>query len=67
METGRHQEGGFKAPGEEVLQVTSPYFCAGLYLRNGVVVQAAPIVRYMNGWNRSRVVGFCRRKGWIVR
>jgi hypothetical protein len=48
-------------------QVQGDDFCAGLVLRNDVVIEAAPIIRYMKGWSRSRVRAYCQEKGWIAK
>lgn len=44
--------------------IDAPHFFAGIVLDGGVVIRAAPIVRYMYGWSRERVRGYCRHKGW---
>jgi hypothetical protein len=49
---------------EVAVQITAPHFCAGVVARDGRVVAAAPIVRYMVGWDGRRVRDYCRRKGW---
>jgi hypothetical protein len=48
------------------VRITSNYFCAGLVLRAGVVVAAAPILQYMLGWRGERVLIYARRRGWMV-
>ena len=48
-------------------QVTAPHFCAGIILADNVVIEAAPIISYMRGWNRDKVRDYCTRKGWRVR
>jgi hypothetical protein len=51
-----------------LLQITAPHFCAGavFHVHNGAWVcsQAAPILRYMVGWDSARVKSYCDRKGW---
>jgi len=44
-------------------------FNCGIILRDGIVVQAAPIVGYMRRerWTRKRVRDYCQQKGWSVR
>lgn len=49
---------------ETLVQITTPYFCAGVVARDGIVREAAPIVRYMKGWDGIRVADYCRSKGW---
>lgn len=48
-------------------QIDAPHFVAGIVLDSDVVVEAAPIVRYMRGWTRDRVCAYCQRKGWSVK
>lgn len=46
-------------------QITSPYFCAGVvFNKHMVVVEAAPIIKYMKGWFWADVVDYCNKKGW---
>ena len=49
---------------EVLLQIDSKYFCAGLVLSEGVVIQCAPIIKYMRGWSVERVEQYCDKKGW---
>lgn len=49
---------------ETLVQITAPHFCAGVVAREGIVREAAPIVRYMTGWDGKRLAGYCRTKGW---
>lgn len=46
--------------------IDAPHFCAAVVVENGVVVRAAPILRYMLGWDRAKVLGYAKRKGWTV-
>lgn len=48
-------------------QISAPHFVAGLIFENGVVVETAPILKYMNGWMRNRVRTYCRQKGWSAK
>lgn len=43
-------------------RITAPHFCAGI-VRGGL---CAPIIRYMKGWTRARIVAYCASKGWEV-
>lgn len=49
-------------------RITAPHFVAGIELRgwNHDVVRAAPIVRYMFGWESREVLALCERKHWQV-
>ncbi len=46
--------------------IDAPHFYAGIILEQDVVIQAAPIVKYMRGWSRDRVRDYCRQKRWTV-
>lgn len=46
------------------MQITAPHFCAGIVAVDGLVIAAAPIVRYMVGWDGRRMRDYCCRKGW---
>ena len=50
-----------------VLQVDAPYFCAGLVLLNDVVIDAAPILKYMRHWSRYQILTYCRFRGWKIK
>lgn len=47
-------------------QIKAPHFCAGIILTGGVVTEAAPIVKYMIGWDRKKVRAYCDKKGWTT-
>lgn len=49
-----------------LIQITSPYFCAGIELQDGKVVRQAPILGYMFGWTLDRVKEYCDRKDWEI-
>jgi len=49
-----------------IMQITAPYFVAGIVLEDRVVVEAAPIVKYMKGWHGIRALAYCKRKRWTV-
>lgn len=50
--------------GETVIQIEAPHFVAGAVLEDGKVWWSAPIIRYMRGWSRNKVVTYCKRKTW---
>lgn len=61
----RHADCHPKADGATgVIQIEADHFSAGVLTRSGRVVEAAPIVRYMQGWAVERVMGYCDKKGW---
>lgn len=47
-------------------QITAPHFVAGIAIDDGVVTEAAPIVKYMRGWSRDKVRDYCHQKCWHV-
>jgi hypothetical protein len=53
---------------EILAQITStkPKFCAGIVLFDDVVVEAAPIVKYMKKWSRDQVREYCKKRGWEI-
>jgi hypothetical protein len=53
---------------ETLAQIHGDKFHAGIVLFDDVVVEAAPIVRFMKRgkWSRDRVREHCRTKGWTV-
>lgn len=53
-------------PQETLEIIDAPHFHAGLLLRNNVVYKAAPIIKYMVGWTRPKVVAYVKRKGWSI-
>lgn len=46
------------------VRITAPHFCCGIVFRNQIVVEAAPIVKYMKGWNGAAVEKFLKNKKW---
>jgi hypothetical protein len=47
-----------------LVRITGEFFCAGVEHKNGFVVRAAPILKYMIGWNGSKVAAYCNKRGW---
>lgn len=47
-----------------LIQITAPYFCAGLECSGRSVLEAAPIIRYMIGWDVPKVLSYVDNKGW---
>lgn len=45
-----------------MLRISAPHFVAGI-VRGG---EAAPILRYMQGWTLKRIKDYCAHKGWLV-
>ena len=47
-----------------VVQIAAPHFCAAIVARDGKCVEAAPILRYMIGWDGKQVAAYCVHKHW---
>jgi hypothetical protein len=45
-------------------RIVAPHFVAGIECRDGRVVWAAPIVRYMIGWSEDHVRAYVAKRGW---
>jgi hypothetical protein len=62
-----HEDLHVLSPGRLLARITAPHFVAGLVLdRSDRVTEAAPIVRFMLGWDRDRVREFVRGRGWRI-
>ena len=48
----------------DLYQIMAPHFCAGFVMKEDVVVNAAPIIRYMMGWSYRKVQAYCQKKNW---
>ena len=67
VEPPRHARRAVERTGVELtLQIKAPHFTAGVVVDVGVVVGAAPIVKYMLGWTEDRVRGYCEWKKWEI-
>jgi hypothetical protein len=51
---------------ETLAVIDAPHFYAGIVLWGDKVVEAAPILKYMVGWDRDRVRAYCAKKQWKV-
>lgn len=49
---------------DQLVRISASYFTAGVVVRDERVVRAAPILKYMLGWPRTRVLSYARAKGW---
>ena len=47
-----------------MIVIDAPHFYAAVGVRDGVVVKAAPIVAWTIGKSVSKVLAYCRQKGW---
>ena len=46
--------------------IDAPHFCCGVVLRGDRVIRAAPIVRYLLGWNVRRLTRYGEEQGWRI-
>jgi len=46
-----------------LIRIEAPHFVAGYDMANNNI---APIIKYMRGWNLTRIETYCARKGWLV-
>lgn len=44
--------------------IEARHFYVGVWIENGIVQEAPPIVRYMVGWPQTKVLNYCRVKRW---
>lgn len=53
-------------PRPELWRIVAPHFVAGLNVsrRDGKVIRAAPVIRYMMGWDKPRFIRYCMKKSW---
>lgn len=53
---------------ETLAQIFAPHFTASIVLWDDVVVETAPIVRYMKKgkWTRTKVREYCNTNGWKI-
>lgn len=47
-------------PEEQLWSVSAPHFNAGFV----PYTYYAPIIRYMAGWDFTKVAAYCKKKGW---
>lgn len=47
-----------------IWQVTAPHFCAGVIERGGIIIEAAPILRWAISEPLAKFGLYCQRKGW---
>jgi hypothetical protein len=49
----------------KVYTINAPHFNAGIMVDDKfTVVQAAPIIRYMIGWDLGDVMEYCEKRKW---
>jgi hypothetical protein len=50
--------------GDRIIIISAPHFVAGVCLDNDVAVRSAPILRYMIGWDFTKIESYVARKNW---
>lgn len=50
----------------KLVVIDAPYFYACITLTNGIVTEAAPIIRWMKGMSRHQVWRVIQARGWQV-
>ena len=51
---------------ETIAMVTAPFYCSAVIIRDGVVVEAAPILRWAVGKPWPEVESYCQRKKYQI-
>lgn len=46
------------------VRIIADHFTCGIVVQNKLVIEAAPIVRYMVGWESKEVRSYCDKRGW---
>ena len=64
---GRSQETRSYSQEPHLSRIVAPHFVAGITSIEGIVTEAAPIVRYMVGWRLIKAVRYCMAKRWECR
>jgi len=50
---------------ERLIRIESKYFVAGvIFNENYICIKAAPIIKYMVGWEATKFINYCKSKGW---
>jgi len=49
---------------ESIYQIKAPWFTAGIVLINNTVIHPAPILNYMKGWKKGKVLSYCKLRKW---
>lgn len=47
-----------------MFRIEAPHFVAGLITTHRRVTEAAPITKYMVGWDITKVLKYCQTKEW---
>ncbi len=47
-------------------QVKAPHFTAGIEVFDGMIIVAAPILKWTLGIRIDQFIDYCRRKKWVI-
>jgi hypothetical protein len=51
----------------KLFRIVAPHFVAGFETGDRLrVLVVAPIIKYMRGWDLTKVVAYCDSKGWLL-
>lgn len=50
-----------------LFQINASHFCAGGVIENRLIINAAPIIKYMIGWNVEKAYYFCIKRKWNIK
>ena len=53
-----------RTDGDGWYQITAPHFCAGMLVKDGVIVRAAPIIKWAVNRTWPQLTHYLRRKRW---
>lgn len=45
-----------------LIRIEAPHFVAGIDL--WPIRKAAPIIKYMETWEKDKIINYCKKKGW---
>jgi hypothetical protein len=65
FERGKYQKPNHGECYMKLVRVVSPYFVAG-FESDGIIRRAAPIIKYMIGWDEDKARKYIAKKGWTA-
>ncbi len=54
------------SPFSRTVQIIAPHFCAGIVVARGVVIDAAPIIRWLVGRDLDWVIDQITSRNWSI-
>jgi hypothetical protein len=49
-----------------LIRISAPHFCAGADVKDGKIIDAAPIIKWMKGRTLWWVRKYCEKKKWEI-